>query len=187
MTEKEKMLRGELYAADDEELQMLSQKARLLYWEYNQTSPTNKERRDEILYELLGARGEKLEIVPPFYCDYGFNIRLGNNVFMNMNCVILDIAPVVIGNNVMFGPGVQLYGATHPLDPEIRNSGLELGKEITIENDVWIGGGAILCPGIIIGKGAVVAAGAVVTKNVDAYTLVGGNPARVLKEGLNQK
>jgi maltose O-acetyltransferase len=184
MTEKEKMISGALYDAQDPELEALRIKARTLYREFNQTAPTELDQRDRLLRALFGQVGKKLEILPPFYCDYGFNITLGDNVFMNMNCCILDITPVAIGNNVMFGPYVQLYSATHPLNPNIRSNGLEAGKDITIEDDVWVGGGAIICPGVHIGKGAVVGAGAVVVKDVPANTFVGGNPAKIVKSDL---
>ena len=185
MTEKEKMLSGALYNADDDELRALSTKARMLYWEFNQTSELEQSKRKDLLKKLFGKIGTKVEIVPPFYCDYGFNISLGDNVFMNMNCCILDILPITIGNNVMLGPAVQIYGATHPLNPDKRNSGLESGKKVIIEDDAWIGGAAVINPGVTIGKGAVVGAGAIVVKDVPAYTFVGGNPARIIKENLN--
>lgn len=185
MTEKEKMLNEELYRPEDKELTDLRMKAQLLYREYNQTSIKEAEQREQILDQLFGRIGKKLEIVPPFYCDYGFNISVGDEVFMNMNCCILDIAPITIGNQVMFGPNVQVYGATHPLNPNKRYLGEEAGKRIIIEDQVWIGGGAILCPGVRIGKGAVVAAGAIVVKDVPANTFVGGNPAKVIKTDLH--
>ncbi len=181
MTEKEKMLKGELYRANDEELSKLSTNARLLYREYNLSSQFETDKKRSILKKLLGRFGENLEIIPPFYCDYGFNISFGSNVFLNMNCCILDVVPIKVGDDVMFGPNVQIYGATHPLDSKTRLTGLESGKKIIIENDVWIGGGAIICPGVTIGKGAVIAAGAVVVKNVTEYVLVGGNPAKIIK------
>ncbi len=185
MTEKEKMLNEDLYDAADKELSELSTKARMLYWKYNQTSPLEQNEREQLLKELLGGFGKKLEILPPFYCDYGFNISIGDNVFMNMNCCILDVVPVVIGDNVMFGPNVQIYTATHPINPNKRIEGLESGKIIIIEDNVWIGGGAIVCPGVKIGKGSVIAAGAVVVKDVPENVFVGGNPAKIIKKELD--
>ncbi|MEL7124371.1 MAG: sugar O-acetyltransferase [Bacteroidota bacterium] len=186
MTEKEKMISGQLYMADDPELKELSTKARLLYRDYNLSSQLEIEKREKILSDLLGSKGNNLVIIPPFYCDYGFNIKIGDNVFMNMNCIILDVTPVTIGNNVMFGPNAQVYTATHPLNPIERIKGPEYGQDIIIEDDVWVGGGAIICPGVTIGKGAVIGAGAVVTKDVPPNVFVGGNPAKIIKENIHQ-
>lgn len=175
------MLQGELYKADDPELLASSMRARLLYREYNLTAESEQDKRTRIIKELLGHMGKKNVIVPPFYCDYGEHISTGDHVFMNMNCCILDVAPVKIGDHVMLGPGVQIYTATHPLDYKKRRSGLELGKAITIGDDVWIGGGAIICPGVSVGSRSVVAAGSVVVKDVQEGVVVGGNPAGVIR------
>lgn len=185
MTEKEKMLSGELYTADDEELLALTAKATSLYAAYNRTSPSEQDKRQKLLKDLLGSMGEKVKIIPPFYCDYGFNISIGEDVFINMNCCLLDVVPITIGNQVLLGPNVQIYTATHPLNPVKRAAGLEYGQSITIEDNVWVGGGAIICPGVHVGRGAVVAAGAVVTKKVPENVLVGGNPAKVIKTELD--
>lgn len=180
------MVAGILYDAGDAELTQLSHRARSLYRRYNQLGDQDDVVRLGLLSDLFASMGKGVEIVPPFYCDYGFNISIGDSVFFNMGCVILDICPVKIGNQVMFGPNVQLYGATHPLNPKIRNLGPEAGKPIIIEDEVWIGGNAVISPGVTVGRGAVIGAGAVVTKDVPAYTFVGGNPAKVIKTDLDK-
>jgi len=175
------MLAGEMYDPMDPELVKERLEARLEFQEINSMPEDRKQERDELFYALMGAAGEGLYIEPPFYCDYGYNIKLGKDVFMNYNCCILDVMEVTIGNNVMFAPNVQLYTATHPLEAKARNSGREFAKPISIGNDVWIGGGAIVCPGVAIGNGVVIGAGSVVTKDVPDNVFVAGNPARVIK------
>lgn len=182
MTEKSKMLSGELYNPNDPVLVAERHRARLLFQKINQLNDDSKKERKKLLYELLEHAGKGLWVEPPFYCDYGYNIHTGKNVFFNFNCVILDVMKVEIGNHVLVGPDVQIYTATHPLDAKTRNSWLEYAKPVTIGNDVWIGGGAIIYPGVNIGNGAVIAAGAVVTKSVPDHVVVGGNPAKILKE-----
>ena len=181
-TEKEKMLAGEMYSPSDPELQRLSQRANDLYFRYNQTPPDSVDERRELLGQLIGEQGEGLIIVPPFYCDYGFNISVGDTVFMNMNCCILDIMAVSIGDRTMLGPNVQIYAATHPMDPVERASGREFAKPVRIGSDVWIGGGAIINPGVTIGDAVVIGSGAVVTKDVPDRVFVAGNPARIIRE-----
>ncbi len=184
-TEKQLMLTGAMYDPDDPILVAERQAARMLFQRINAMTEDQKVERDRLFYDLLGAAGTGLYIEPPFYCDYGYNIKVGESVFMNYNCCILDVCEVQIGDRVMFAPNVQVYTATHPLDAKSRNSGRELGKPITIGNDVWIGGGAIICPGITLGNGVVVGAGAVVTKDVADDCFVAGNPARVVRESIN--
>lgn len=181
MTEKEKMLDGQMYRPLDEELSAERERARLLFQKINVMDEARREDRVRLFYELMGKAGQNLWIEPPFYCDYGYNIEVGDHVFMNFNCCILDVMKVRIGNYVMFAPGVQVYTATHPLEANARKSGREYAKPVTIGNDVWIGGNAIICPGVTIGNGAVVGAGAVVTRDVPENALVAGNPARVMK------
>lgn len=181
MTEKEKMLSGQLYDASDPQLSTSRERARLLFQRINSMDETQKEERNQLLHELIDEAGEGLWIEPPFYCDYGENISLGKKVFMNFNCCILDVAKVKMGNNVLLGPNVQIYTATHPIDAKTRATWLEFAKPIMIGNDVWIGGGAIICPGVTIGDGVVIGAGAVVTKDVASNVFVGGNPAKVIK------
>ncbi|WNJ17640.1 sugar O-acetyltransferase [Pontibacter sp. G13] len=182
MTEKEKMAAGLMYNPTDPELVEDRLMARLLFQRINAMNDAAASERNALFYELFGSAGANLWIEPPFYCDYGYHITVGENFFMNFNCCILDVAPVTIGDRVMLAPHVQIYTATHPLDPVERSSGKEFAKPITIGNDVWIGGGAIICPGVTIGDAAVIAAGAVVTKDVAPRTVVGGNPAKVIKE-----
>lgn len=180
-TEKEKMLAGELYLAMDEELVAERERARRLTRLYNQTTESELSRRSEIIQELFGAAPLIATIEPNFRCDYGSNIYVGDNFYANFDCVILDVCPVRIGINCFIAPGVHIYTATHPLDPVERCSGREFAKPVTIGDNVWIGGGAIICPGVTIGNNAVVAAGAVVVKPVPSNTVVGGNPARFIK------
>ncbi len=179
-TEKEKMLAGETYSIFDPELEADRQRAKDLLRRYNAPDPPPD--LQDILRQLVGSLGEESLIWPPFYCSYGKNIHLGEHVFLNYMCVILDNNTIRIGSHVMIGPAVQIYTAAHPIQAEPRNQGLEVAKPITIEDNVWIGGGAILLPGVRVGRNAVVGAGAVVTRDVPAFTVVAGNPARVIKE-----
>lgn len=178
MTEKEKMLAGELYCAFDEELSIEHRRAQYILREFNNSPDEN---RSEILKQLFGKTGENFYIKPNFRCDYWYNIHVGENFFANYDCVILDVCKVTIGDNCMLAPRVCIYTAIHPLDAEIRISGLEYGKPVTIGNNVWIGGNAVIVPGVNIGNNVVVAAGAVVVKDVPNNVVVGGNPAKFIK------
>jgi maltose O-acetyltransferase len=184
-TEKEKMLSGEMYLGFDEELVRERMRAKKLMHGINVEEFVRTPRALALIKELVPNSGNSLHIEPPFYCDYGLNIEIGDNVYFNMNCVILDVAKVKIGSHVLFGPGVQIYTATHPLDWQQRRKE-EYGKAITIGDDCWIGGGAVICPGVIIGNRVVVAAGAVVTKDIPDDTLVGGNPAKAIRKLAGQ-
>lgn len=179
-SEEEKMLAGELYAAFEPALLAQRTRAKQLLHRLNVTEYLLTDAARQILAELLPNAGQNLYIEPPFHCDYGSHIQCGDNVYFNVNCVVLDAAKVTIGSNVLFGPGVQLYAATHPLDAVVRRT-LELAEPITIGDDCWIGGSAVICPGVTIGVGCVIGAGSVVTKDVPAYSLAVGNPARVIK------
>jgi maltose O-acetyltransferase len=137
---------------------------------------------EAVLRELLGSLGSGSYIRPPFFCDYGYNLTLGDDVFMNFNCVVLDVVPVTVGDRVQMASAVQLLAADHPLDPVERASGREFGRPITIEDDVWLGGGAIVCPGVTIGRASVIGAGSVVTKDIPAGVVAVGNPCRVIRE-----
>lgn len=181
-TEWEKMLGGELYNAMDPELAAARRSARLLTESLNASRDNEVKKRRKLLKELIPNGGQTVWLQPPFYCDYGINIHLGENVFFNFNCVILDVAEVHIGARTLFGPAVQLYTASHPLDAKERANGLELGFPITIGEDVWIGGGAIICPGVTIGDRTVIGAGSVVTKDIPADVFAAGNPCRVVRE-----
>ena len=181
MTEKEKMLSGEMYNPLDQELTKDRLKARLLFQEINLLNDNDKEKRNKLCYDLLQNVEEGLWIEPPFYCDYGYNIKAGKNLFMNFNCCILDVAEVKIGNNCMMGPNVQIYTATHPLEADKRNSGREFAKRIFIGDNVWIGGHAVINPGVSIGNNVVIGAGSVVTKSFPDNVFIAGNPAKVIK------
>ena len=180
-TERELMLAGELYDPLDPELVARRRIARDLLREFNHSREEDRTRRVEIVRELLGSIGQNVWIEPPFFCDYGDNIHLGNRVFLNFNCVILDCGEVTIGDDAMFGPSVQVYAATHPVDHVARKSGRELGKSIAIGADVWVGGGAIICPGVRIGARSVIGAGSVVTRDVPEGVVAAGNPCRVIR------
>ncbi len=180
-TEKKKMLSGKLYDASDALLVQEQQTARSLTHRLNITEYGDKSAYQQIISSLLPNTCADIVIEPPFHCDYGYNIYTGNNVYFNVNCVLLDVMPIRIGSNVLFGPGVQLYTATHPADAEKRQKGAEYAKPITIGDDCWIGGGAIICPGITIGDRCIIGAGAVVTRDIIADTTAAGNPAKPIK------
>ncbi len=182
MSEKENMLAGLCYKPDDSELISARQTARRLLWQYNATDPADTDKRTQLLEQLFGHVGRKCVIEPPFFCDYGTQIYLQDRVFINFNCVILDAARVDIGEGTMLGPNVQIYTATHPVDPSARKNGQEFAAPISIGANVWIGGGAIILPGVKIGDGAVIGAGSIVTKDVAPYAVVKGNPARLMRQ-----
>jgi maltose O-acetyltransferase len=180
MTEKQKMIAGLPYDPYDPVLVADRIRAREILRGLNACPPADDAARKAFTLELFGVEtGAFLQA--PFYCDYGYNITPGKGFYCNFNCVILDVAPVRLGDHVLLGPAVQIYTATHPLDAAERRSGIEGAKPVTIGNDVWIGGGAIVLPGVSIGDRAVIGAGAVVTKDVPADAVVAGNPARVVR------
>jgi maltose O-acetyltransferase len=170
------MLAGELYLAADPELIAERERCERLLREYNAHGEA------AVLRELLGSVGKETYIRPPFFCDYGYNITLGDNVFLNFNCVILDVVAVTIGDRVQMASAVQLLAADHPLDAEERASGREFGRPILIGDDAWLGGGAIVCPGVTIGRGSVIGAGSVVTRDIPPGVVAVGNPCRVLRK-----
>lgn len=180
-TEKEKMLAGELYAASDPQLTKDREHARKLTRLFNQTIETDYDTRTELLKRLFGSTGEHIYVEPTFRCDYGYNIHVGNNFYANFDCVILDVCEVVIGENCFIAPGVHIYTATHPLHPLERASGAEFGKPVTIGDNVWLGGRAVINPGVTIGDNVVIASGAVVVKDVPSNVVAGGNPASIIK------
>ncbi len=183
MTEKDKMIAALPYKASDPELIKLRTDVRKKLGPYNQIGVLETEKQAAMLKQILGEMGEGSWIEPPFYCDYGFNIKTGKEFYMNFDCVILDVAEVIIGDNVMCGPKVQLLTATHSVDATERNfSGTELGKPITIGNRVWIGAGVIVCPGVTIGDEAVIGAGSVVTRDIPSGVFAAGNPCKVIKK-----
>jgi len=175
------MRAGELYFANDPELTAERHRAQRLLAQFNATDGDNPSARAALLCELLGAVGDGADIQPRFNCDYGYNIHLGRNCFINYNCVFLDCAPIEIGDDLQMAPAVQLYTAYHPLDRKNRAAGLEYAKPIRIGSGVWIGGGAIVLPGVRIGDGAVIGAVSVVTRDVPPDMLALGNPARIVR------
>lgn len=181
-TEKEKMLNGEMYDPADPVLVKEREEARRLVRLFNQTTEQEDEKRVELLKELLGSTGKDVYMEPNIRFDYGYNTHVGENFFANFDCTFLDVCEILIGDNCMLAPAVQIYTATHPLDPVERNSGKEYAKPVIIGDNVWIGGHAIINPGVTIGDNVVVASGAVVTKDVPNNVVVGGNPARIIKE-----
>ena len=180
--EYQRMIRGEPYRPADPELVAARARARSLTHRFAQTPPEQGERRSAILRELFGSTGEHLEIEPTLHVDYGINIHLGDGFYANANCVLLDVAEIRIGRDTMFGPAVQLLTATHPVDPQERISGRELGFPITIGERVWLGGGVIVGPGVTIGDDVVVGSGAVVIHDLPPGVVAVGNPARVVRE-----
>jgi len=180
-TEKQKMLAGELYNALDKELTQDRIKARLLLKELNDSREDEGRKRKDILKKLIPNKGKNVYIQPPFYCDYGYNMVLGSNIYFNFNCVVLDVAQVKIGSRTMFGPNVQLYTATHPMNAKARASLLESAKPISIGEDVWIGGNAVVNPGVSIGDRTVIGAGSIVTKNLPSDVFAAGNPCKVIR------
>ncbi|MEG1502753.1 chorismate mutase [Enterococcus sp. 22-H-5-01] len=179
LTEKEKMIAGKLYFAGDPELSADRKDARVKLRAINQE--TDKTKREIFVKEAFGGTKNHVYIEPSISFDYGYNIFVGENFYCNFHNVFLDICPITIGDNCMFGPNVQLYTASHPIEPVKRNSGLELGKPITIGDNVWIGGAAVIVPGVTLGDNVVVAAGSVVTKSFPDNVVVGGNPAQIIK------
>lgn len=179
-SERDKMLRGELYDPMDPELVAARDMARDLCQELNATREAQQEERRRILKELFGAGGESVWMQPPFFCDYGSNIFLGERVFFNFNCVVLDVCEVRVGDFTLFGPSVQIYTAMHPMNAELRRK-QEFAKPVVIGSDVWVGGGAILCPGISIGSKSVIGAGSIVTRDVPSGVFAAGNPCRVIR------
>lgn len=179
-TEKEKMLAGEPYNPLDPELVWARERARDLCQQLNATRESEQELRCSILTQLFGRGGESVWMQPPFFCDFGSNIQLGERVFFNFNCVVHDVCEVTIGDYTLFGPAVQIYTATHPMNAALRRQ-QESGKPIRIGADVWVGGGAILCPGITIGARSVIGAGSVVTRDIPDDVFAAGNPCRVIR------
>jgi maltose O-acetyltransferase len=182
LSNKQKMIQGLPYNPYDRELVDARTRKHKILKEYNASSDDDAANRTRILKSLFSPESsEKVFIEPNFRCDYGFNITFGENGYMNFDCCILDGAPVKIGRNFLAAPGVHIYSATHPTDP-IERREYELAKPVTIGNDVWIGGMAVICPGVTIGNGVVVGAGSVVTKDVPDYVVVAGNPAKIIKQ-----
>lgn len=180
-TQRERMIAGELYVTKDPELAKMNKRNRRLIYDFNHTLFDENEKRARIIKELLGKTGDRIYFEPPFRCDYGDHITIGENFYANFDCIMLDVAPITIGDNVMFGPRVGVYTASHPIDPAIRISGVELGKPIVIGNNVWIGGDVTINPGVTIGNDVVIGSGSVVTKDIPDSVIAGGNPCRVIR------
>jgi len=178
---RERMLAGDPYIADDAELAAASIRARELMTAYNATAVQQDVRRDDLLNELLASVGEDTRIRPPLYVDYGSHITIGRRCFANFGLVALDVARITIGDDVQIGPNVQLLTPTHPIEPDRRRDKWEAAQPISIGDNVWLGGGAIICPGVTIGENTVVGAGAVVTRDLPANVVAAGNPARIVR------
>lgn len=179
ISERQKMIAGEPYDPGDPELQADQAAAKQWMARYNAAMAASPAERRDLLRQRMGEVAEGVVVRPPFHCDYGYNIRLGRNVFLNFNCIILDVCEVEIGDGTQIGPGVQILTADHPRDAAERARGIEFGRPITIGRNVWIGGGALILPGVVIGDDAVIGAGAVVTRDVPPGATAIGNPARV--------
>jgi maltose O-acetyltransferase len=179
--EREKMLSGQLYDPLDAELVSARARARDLCQALNATREADQDERRRIATALFGAGGDDVWVQPPFFCDYGTNITLGRRVFFNFNCVVLDVCAVRVGDFTLFGPSTQIYTATHPLDPVVRRT-LESGKAVEIGSDVWVGGAAIICPGVTIGSRSIIGAGSVVTRDIPEGVFAAGNPCRVIRQ-----
>lgn len=182
MNEREKMLLGKWYDATDQELVKQRLNAKDLCFELNQIRPSNLEKRNSIINKLLGYQPDNLELLSPFTCDYGNNIILGKNVFINSNCYFMDGAKITVGDNVFIGPSCGFYTANHLLDYQTRNQGIEQALPISIGNNVWLGGNVIVLPGVKIGDGCVIGAGSVVTKDIEANSVATGIPCNVIKK-----
>ena len=183
MIEKEKMLNGELYMPDaDETLFNERMRCKVLCHNYNSLSPDKLEERKELLKQILGKTPEKFYIEQPFFCDYGYNIEVGENFYINHNCVILDCAKITFGDNVFIGPNCSFYTPVHPLDAKTRNTLIERAEPITVGNNVWFGGNVTVLPGVTIGDNAVIGAGSVVVKDIPANMLAVGNPCIPIKK-----
>ena len=180
-TERDKMLAGELYDALDPDLVRERDRARDLCQTLNATRESDREIRRQILLQIFGKGGDTVWMQPPFYCDYGSNIELGERVFFNFNCVVLDVCPIKIGDFTLFGPSVQILTPVHPLEAGLRRK-QEYGKPIEIGSDVWVGGGALILPGVRIGSKTVIGAGSVVTRDLPEGVFAAGNPCRVIRE-----
>lgn len=181
MTQKERMLAGKLYIAKSDELAADMAKARKITRLLNNSTEDQVEQRIEWFQELFGSVGERIWVEPPFRCDYGCHITIGNDFYANYDCIMIDVCDINIGDNVFFGPRVCIYTAGHPIDGPIRREQYEFGKKVTIGNDVWVGGNTVINPGVTIGDNVVIGSGSIVTKDIPAGVIAVGNPCRVLR------
>jgi maltose O-acetyltransferase len=182
MTEKEYMLKGMLYLANDDELKKLVKKKDILLLKFNNELNINKINKQTIIKKLFGSIGNNSWVNPPFRCDYGFNIHVGNHFYANYDCIFLDVNKITIGNNVFIAPRVCIYTAGHPIDKDIRNEELEYGYPVTIGNDVWIGGNVVINPGVTIGDNVVIGSGSIVTKDIESNCIAAGNPCKKIRD-----
>ena len=185
-SEKEKMISGKPYKAFDDELVNERRYAKELIFDFNSFRTNETINRNKLIKRLLGKIGNSFIIEPPFRCDYGYNIEIGENFYSNYNLIILDCAKVLIGDNIMIGPNVSIYTAGHPVHYEIRNQGYEYTVPVSIGNNVWIGGNAVINPGVSIGDNSVIGSGSVVTKDIPGNVIAAGNPCKVLR-GINEE
>lgn len=185
-TEKEKFLAGEPYNVMDSELAADETKARRLCKLLNELDDTANTEKEQLIRQLFGSVGKNPYVQPYFHCDFGYNIHVGDNFLCNYDNIILDIAPVTIGNNCMLAPHVQIYAAYHPLDPAAREAFIGLGKPVTLGDDIWVGGGSVILPGVTLGNNVIVGANSTVTKSFGDNLIIAGNPARVLRKNPNQ-
>lgn len=182
MTEKQKMLAGLLYFSEEDELLKERQEAKQLCFELNNLPPQETKTKEEILKKLLKHKGQGVTVELPFRCDYGYNISIGDDTFINYNCTVLDCCEVTIGKNVLIGPNCGIYAATHPTDKKLRLDKLEFAKPITVCDNVWIGGSVVILAGVTIGQNSVIGAGSVVTKDIPPDSIAVGNPCKVIKK-----
>lgn len=182
MTQKERMLNGLPYKAWLDGLSEERMECKELIYEYNNLRPSERERKFELIKEILGQTGDYVNIEAPFHCDYGKNIEVGEEFFANYNFTVLDVAKVTIGDHAQIAPNVSIYTAGHPIHPDSRNSGYEYGIPVTIGNNVWIGGNSVILPGVTIGDNVVIGAGSVVTKDIPDNMIAAGNPCKVIRE-----
>lgn len=181
MTDYERMVSGKLYSVQDATLRKEHLRALRLTRLFNQTTEEEVERRTELLQTLFASTGKNIVIEPTFRCDYGSNIHIGENFFANFDCIILDVCPVTIGSDVLLGPRVCLYTASHPLDPDVRRSGLEYGSPIHIGDNVWIGGSSVINPGVSVGDHSIIGSGSIVTRDIPSHVVAAGNPCKVIR------
>ncbi|MGM0379711.1 MAG: sugar O-acetyltransferase [Bacillota bacterium] len=185
MTQKKRMLNEKLYLADDKKLVKERKNARKIINKFNKLSIEEENKKNKLLEKLFNFKGDNVYIEPSFKCDYGYNISVGDNFFANFDCVILDVCQVNIGNFVFLGPGVHIYTASHPIDSKIRNTYLEYGKKVKINDNVWIGGNTTINPGVKIGENVVIGSGSVVTKDIPSNVIAAGNPCKVIRKITN--